>query len=269
MTKRFRVEKQTFDGYCIVDNHFESTSFHIVKEQLINFIDNVLQTPQNYVTDKLYSSFKEATVSNTLFSTKEELESIDEYKLYDYYKEFLNNREIDIYVCGDYNDDLIDLLSKLPFVSKEIKYNSLDCSYKELKPTYLYDNYNQAKLGLLLTYNNISEFEKKYASTILDLILGGLQDSLLMENVREKNSLVYYIESAIYKYDQVILVYAGFNKDNSKKVLDMIDDAINKYTEAMKIAKECSVKLDSATKAVNKILKENGELEEFKGLEEE
>lgn len=48
-----------------------------------------------------------------------------------------------------------------------------------------------------------------------------------------------------------------------------LDDAINKYTEAMKIAKECSTKLDNATKAVNKILKENGELEEFKGLEEE
>ena len=48
-----------------------------------------------------------------------------------------------------------------------------------------------------------------------------------------------------------------------------LDDAINKYTEAMKIAKECSVKLDSATKAVNKILKENGELEDFKPLEEE
>ena len=48
-----------------------------------------------------------------------------------------------------------------------------------------------------------------------------------------------------------------------------LDDAINKYTEAMKIAKECSTKLDNATKAINKILKENGELEEFKGLEEE
>lgn len=48
-----------------------------------------------------------------------------------------------------------------------------------------------------------------------------------------------------------------------------LDDAINKYTEAMKIAKECSTKLDNATKAINKILKDNGELEEFKGLEEE
>ena len=46
-----------------------------------------------------------------------------------------------------------------------------------------------------------------------------------------------------------------------------LDDAINKYTEAMKIAKECSEKLDNATKAVNKILNENGELENFKEME--
>ena len=46
-----------------------------------------------------------------------------------------------------------------------------------------------------------------------------------------------------------------------------LDDAINKYTEAMKIAKECSEKLDNATKAVNKILNENGELEDFKEME--
>lgn len=46
-----------------------------------------------------------------------------------------------------------------------------------------------------------------------------------------------------------------------------LDDAINKYTEAMKIAKECSQKLDSATKAVNKILNDNNELEDFKEME--
>ncbi len=43
-----------------------------------------------------------------------------------------------------------------------------------------------------------------------------------------------------------------------------LDSAINKYTEAMKIAKECSDKLDNALKAVNKVLNENGELEDFK-----
>ena len=42
-----------------------------------------------------------------------------------------------------------------------------------------------------------------------------------------------------------------------------LDSAIKKYTEAMNIAKDCSEKLDSAQKAVNQILKENGSLEEF------
>ena len=46
-----------------------------------------------------------------------------------------------------------------------------------------------------------------------------------------------------------------------------LDDAINKYTTAMNLAKECSSKLDSATKAVNKILNENNELEDFKEME--
>lgn len=46
-----------------------------------------------------------------------------------------------------------------------------------------------------------------------------------------------------------------------------LDNAIKKYTEAMDIAKECSDKLNSAEKAVNQILKENGKLEEFNAEE--
>ncbi|MGI6329856.1 MAG: exodeoxyribonuclease VII small subunit [Bacilli bacterium] len=42
-----------------------------------------------------------------------------------------------------------------------------------------------------------------------------------------------------------------------------LDEAITKYTEAMKLAKECSDKLTNAEEQVNKILKENGKLEDF------
>ena len=43
-----------------------------------------------------------------------------------------------------------------------------------------------------------------------------------------------------------------------------LDDAINKYTAAMKLAKECSDKLKIAEENVNKILMENGKEEDFK-----
>lgn len=42
-----------------------------------------------------------------------------------------------------------------------------------------------------------------------------------------------------------------------------LEESINKYTEAMKIVKVCNDKLTNATEAVNKILKDNGSLEDF------
>lgn len=42
-----------------------------------------------------------------------------------------------------------------------------------------------------------------------------------------------------------------------------LDDAINSYTKAMKLAKECSEKLKKAEENVNKILNENGKEENF------
>lgn len=42
-----------------------------------------------------------------------------------------------------------------------------------------------------------------------------------------------------------------------------LESAIDKYTEAMKLVKYCSEKLNTATEKVNKILTENGELVDF------
>jgi len=42
-----------------------------------------------------------------------------------------------------------------------------------------------------------------------------------------------------------------------------LDEAIKKYTLAMNLAKLCNERLENATKSVNKILEENGKLEDF------
>ncbi len=43
-----------------------------------------------------------------------------------------------------------------------------------------------------------------------------------------------------------------------------LDSSIEKYTKAMKLVKECDSKLKNIEEQVNKILNENGELEDFK-----
>lgn len=47
-----------------------------------------------------------------------------------------------------------------------------------------------------------------------------------------------------------------------------IDDAIEKYTKAMKLAKSCSDKLNEANESVSKILKEDGTFEDFQEMED-
>lgn len=42
-----------------------------------------------------------------------------------------------------------------------------------------------------------------------------------------------------------------------------LDDAIDKYTKAMNLAKECSDKLNEVSEKVNKIMLENGQIEDF------
>ncbi len=42
-----------------------------------------------------------------------------------------------------------------------------------------------------------------------------------------------------------------------------IDTSIEKYTKAMKLVKECDDKLKNIEEQVNKIVKDNGELEDF------
>lgn len=42
-----------------------------------------------------------------------------------------------------------------------------------------------------------------------------------------------------------------------------LEEAIDKYTLAMKLAKECSDKLTKVSDKVNKIMLENGKLEDF------
>ena len=48
----------------------------------------------------------------------------------------------------------------------------------------------------------------------------------------------------------------------------LLDDAINKFNEAMNLANSCNKTLEEATKTVNKVLNKDGNLENFEKNEE-
>lgn len=48
-----------------------------------------------------------------------------------------------------------------------------------------------------------------------------------------------------------------------------LDEAINKFNEAMILAKNCDEKLKSAEESINKIVNDDGSIANFNGLENE
>ena len=64
------------------------------------------------------------------------------------------------------------------------------------------------------------------------------------------------------KFEELMTELEVIVKDLENGNTDL-ENSIAKYTEAMKIVKICSDKLNQATEAVNQILKDNGEIEAF------
>ena len=63
-------------------------------------------------------------------------------------------------------------------------------------------------------------------------------------------------------FEQELVELENIVKELENGNIDL-EKSIEKYTEAMKLAKGCSDKLSNATEKVNKILSENGMLEDF------
>ncbi len=72
-------------------------------------------------------------------------------------------------------------------------------------------------------------------------------------NEKEKNHKSF--ETMIEELETIVKELESGNVD--------LDIAIDKYTEAMKLAKSCGDRLNDANERVNKVLKENGLLEDF------
>lgn len=64
------------------------------------------------------------------------------------------------------------------------------------------------------------------------------------------------------KFDELLVDIEKIVKDLESGNVDL-ETSIEKYSEAMKMIKVCSDKLNKATESVNKILDENGNLNDF------
>lgn len=212
-------------------------NFDLVKRLVIDEIESLKDDTKSYSAIRLLEEIdKKSPISLNTVGYEEDLEKIDSHKLYKYYEEMLKSDLIDIFIVGNIDDSIKDLIVskfnintlKKPSESHFIKPDKIR---KRVKTVQEEMDVEQAKLNMGFKLENLTDFELKYVANIYSFILGGGPDSKLFKNVREKNSLCYNISCSYRPVVSLLVITAGINSEQFKKCVSLIKKEMAKISK--------------------------------------
>lgn len=204
-----------------------------LRQDIIRLKDNKIK----YAVLSLMEKIKDKEYSYNTFGYIDDLEDINGKNLYEYYQKVLKEDQIDIFILGDFDSNQIKEIFKEYFKvttfkkeNKNLIINPLP-KRKRLVRYRKYDKVNQSQLIMLCSLNDLTEYERRYTIKLYNELLGGSSSSMLFENVREKNSYCYYINSSVKAYDNIIIITSGVEKTNIDKTIKLTKKILKNITE--------------------------------------
>ena len=209
---------------------FKEENFNIAYNIIKNNIISLKENPDNYSRVRMLECMEpDSFLSYRGVGYLEDLEKIDNKKLYQYYESVLNSDIIDIFVIGNVNERHIKKVIEDTFANiKTIKKPTDPHFIRPKKTRFIPKTFrekqkiSQSKLVLGYKIDKMTDFELRYVLNVYSYILGGGPDSKLFKTVREKNSLCYYINSVGQPLNSILTINAGINDKDFKKALSLI-----------------------------------------------
>ncbi|WP_042144713.1 EF-P 5-aminopentanol modification-associated protein YfmF [Paucisalibacillus sp. EB02] len=212
-------------------NSFQEQVFNREKETLRQKIKSIVDDKMKYANMRLIDEMCEGEIYQTHVSGYEEdLSSLTAQDLYQYYKDLLENDQIDIYVLGDIEVNKMEQVISSTFkregnqkTEKKVETDKSPSS-KEVKEVIEEQNVQQAKLHIGYRTNILFQDSKYPALQVFNGVLGGFPGSKLFINVREKNSLAYYASSRLESHKGLLLVFSGIAPKDYQKARDIMEE---------------------------------------------
>ena len=219
----------------VEDGKFDKHSFDVAKDVIATEIKSIKDNLTKYSLIRMLEILDSTKpFSFNGYGYIEDLEKITSKNLYEYYEDVIKSDKVDIFVVGNVDIDktIEDIMSKVHIKTIKKKIDSVRIEHKKirsrLKKVTEKERITQSKLNIGCLIKDLSEDELNYTLKIYNEILGGGTESKLFMNVREKNSLCYYINSCVNTYDNLMFIYAGINKNDFDKTLKLIKNEMNK-----------------------------------------
>ena len=221
----------------INDNKFDEDIVNKEKDKIKKSLMSLMDNKQRYALIKLFESTEDKPYSYNFYGYEEDLDKLNSSNLYTYYEQMLKTNSADIFFVGDVDSkEIKDILKEYfkigvfhkeskDIISDELKVNNKILKFEEEV------NVNQTQLTLLCSLHKLTDFERRYVLRLYNELLGGSSNSILFNDVREKNSYAYYIYSDIQAYDNILYICSGIENGNEDKVLKVIKKSISKVNK--------------------------------------
>ena len=208
------------------------------KENLRQIIEGKIDNKASYAFERcIEEMYKDKPYGIYKYGYIEDLDSIDEKELYEYYKQIINNCKIDIFVSGDNIKETVKNVSENENMQKlkerkvEIKQDDEKEEIEKAKEIQESMDVTQGKLviglDILNLDNKLNTDEINYIAMVYNTILGVGANSKLFQNVREKAGLAYTCGSNYIKRKQNIMVRAGIEIENYEKAVKLINEQLD------------------------------------------
>lgn len=224
------------------DNEFDDETLETIKTRMKAEVASISEDPRRLSLFNALKNMDAKSISSiNIIGSTNEIDAITKSNLYEEYKNILEHDYIDIFVIGDIDENkIIDLINKYALFNT-IKNHELELfvdNHVRSKVNKVTEEIDKNQTQLVYIYNtvNLTEYERKYAMQIYNMILGGGSlETKLYQNLRGKNSLCYNITSIYNKYDNLMLVSTAIDKENvskAKKLIELsVEEMLKNVTE--------------------------------------
>lgn len=226
-----RLLKSIIFSPLVEDNYFKESYVNQEKENLKTRIQGRINNKRAYAIDRCIEEMcKNEKFSIYQLGNVEDLEDIDGNVLYKHYNEIINTSPIEVFYTGQYDDKLIETLKESIDIDRK---QIIDIPPEKIITGVQTKNMVKEDLDvvqgkLVLGYRTGIPYQDKLYNGLLlaSDILGGGPNSKLFRNVREKESLAYYITSTVFKYKSIMLVDGGIEFENFEKTKEIVKQQI-------------------------------------------
>ena len=199
-----------------------------IRKSILSLSDNKIK----YALSKLLETTNDMPYSYNSYGYIDDIDKITTEEITKYYDSIIKNDIVDVYVVGDVDDDQIKNIFRDYFKVKTYHKQDLDVVTKELDDVKKIKEFRensdvfQTQLTILCNMRSLTDRERKYVLPVYTEMLGGSSNSILFDDVREKNSYAYYVNALVKSYDNLLMIYSGIEKGNEKNVYKIIDKSL-------------------------------------------